>query len=119
MIHVQTQRRNETGSRADETLQVLGFLLGEQEYAFHILDILVIERLENVVRLPRMPQFVEGVMRIRDEIVPIVKLRTRFLLPERENDLQTRVIVVEQEDELVGFVVDSVTMVREPLKQNI
>jgi purine-binding chemotaxis protein CheW len=103
----------------DENLQVVGFKLGEEDFAFDILEIVSIERLEHVLQLPKMPRFIEGVMRIRDEIVALVKLRTRFGLPEAERSIQQRVVVVEIGDDTVGFIVDSVQSVRRIQKGQI
>ncbi len=94
------------------SLQIVGFRIGEEEYAIEILRVVGVERLESVLQFPQMPVFVEGVKRIRGEIVPLVKLRTRFGLPDYAADDQTRVIVVEIEDETIGFIVDAVTKVR-------
>lgn len=101
---------------ADDTdqgiLQVVGFRVADEDFAVDILEIVGIERLDAVRQLPRMPAFVEGVMRIRDEIVPLVKLRTRFGFPEAAHDEKARVLVVEIGDETVGFIVDAVSAVR-------
>ncbi len=96
----------------DENFQVVGFRVGGEDFAFDILEIVGIERLENVLQLPKMPPFIEGVMRIRDEIVALVKLRTRFGLPDVERSQLHRVIVVEIGDDTMGFIVDSVAAVR-------
>ena len=98
--------------RGDENLQVVAFRVAEEAFAIDILEIVGIERLENVLQLPRMPGFVEGVMRIREEIVPLVRLRSRFGFAERAYDAQARVIVIEIGDETVGFIVDAVSSVR-------
>ena len=95
-----------------QMLQVVGFNLGAEEYAIDILEIVGIERLDDVLHLPKMPSFVEGVMRIRGEIVSLVKLRSRFGLEERENDDATRVMVIEHAGHTVGFIVDSVSSVQ-------
>ena len=97
---------------AQENLQVVGFHVGEEEYAIDILSVVGVERFEDILRFPQMPEFVEGVKRIRREIVPLVKLRTRFGFPDRENDGETRIIVVEIEGHNVGLIVDAVTIVR-------
>lgn len=102
-----------------EGLQVVGFHVGEEEYALEILNVVGVERLENVLHFPRMPDFIEGVIVIRDEIVPLVKLRTRFGFPEKENTDQTRVMVVDIQGQTVGLIVDSVTMVRRLLGSSV
>ncbi len=104
----------ETTPESDQrqAMQVVGFYLGEEEYAIDILEIVGIERLENVLHLPKMPSFVEGVMRIRGEIVSLVKLRSRFGLEPRANDDATRVMVIEHGGHSVGFIVDAVSSVQ-------
>jgi purine-binding chemotaxis protein CheW len=92
-------------------LQVVGLVIADEEYAIAILDVVGIERVENVLRLPKMPRFIAGVMPIRDELVPLVKLRRRFDLEDRPDDDQTRVIVIEIGDLTIGLVVDAVTSV--------
>ncbi len=95
-----------------EDFQVVGFNIGGEEYGIDILEIVGVERLANVLQLPKMPPFIEGVMRIRDEVVPLIKLRTRFGLSEKANDEHTRVMVISVRGSTVGYIVDSVTSVR-------
>lgn len=96
----------------EQVHQFVGFTIGAEEFALNVMDVVGVERPEGVLRLPMMPAFVEGIMTIRDEHVPLVKLRTRFGLPERASDERTRVVVVETADQTLGYVVDSVTAVR-------
>lgn len=109
-------RKPESDAVESGAFQVVGFILGEEEYAIDILEIVGVERAEKVLQLPKMPQFIEGVMRIRDEVVPLIKLRTRFGFAEKQGDDQTRVIVISLKDEsgeesTVGYIVDAVTSV--------
>jgi purine-binding chemotaxis protein CheW len=107
-----TQRLNDEQSAGEQkSLQVVGLVIADEEYAIEILDVVGIERVQNVLRLPKMPQFIAGVMPIRDEIVPLVKLRRRFEMEDRPDDDQTRVVVIELADLTIGLVVDSVTSV--------
>lgn len=109
----ESSRPSADAPRPDEgVLQVVGFRVAEEDFAIDILEIVGIERLDAVRQLPRMPAFVEGVMRIRDEIVPLVKLRTRFGFAEAVHDEKARVLVVEIGDDTVGFIVDAVSAVR-------
>jgi purine-binding chemotaxis protein CheW len=94
-----------------QDLQVVGFVLAGEEYAIAILDVLSIELVENLLRLPRMPKYIAGVMPLRDEIVPLIQLRRRFDLDDRPDDDKTRVIVVELGDLTIGLIVDAVTSV--------
>lgn len=106
-------------STEKDDLQLVGFRVGDEEYAVNILDVVGIERVEGVLHLPRMPEFIEGVMRIRGEVVPLVKLRRRFGLDEGVSDGQTRVVVIDAKDQTVGFIVDQVTAVRRSTRAHL
>lgn len=100
------------GEQRSETVQLLVFKLGDEEYAVDILQARGIEHLDQgITRVPKAPSFVEGVINLRGEIVPIVDLRKRFGLVVRPIGYDTRVIVVEVAENLVGMVVDAIVEV--------
>jgi len=92
-------------------LQLVTFRLGEEEYAFDILSVREIKRMMEITRVPRSPDFIEGVVNLRGNVIPILDLRKRFGLPPREPDPETRIIVSEVDRRVVGFIVDTVTEV--------
>jgi purine-binding chemotaxis protein CheW len=94
-----------------QSLQVVGLTVADEEYAIDILEIVAVERCENVVQLPRMPESVAGLMSIRDEIVPLIELRSKFGFDRRRADANTRVVVINLDRLTIGLVVDSVTRV--------
>ena len=65
----------------------------------------------EITNVPRAPEFVEGVINLRGKVIPIVDMRSRFGLDAKEHDKYTRIIVVEFNNIIVGFVVDSVSEV--------
>ena len=65
----------------------------------------------EITRVPNSPEFVSGVINLRGKVIPIINLRKRFGFPPKENDRNTRIIVVELSGMVVGFVVDSVSEV--------
>ena len=92
----------------EETMQILVFKLGDEEYGVNILQARGIEHLDQgITRVPKAPVFVEGVINLRGEIVPIVDLRKRFGLVVRPIGFDSRVIVVEVDNNLVGMVIDA------------
>ncbi len=93
------------------TIQVVSFKIGDEEFGVNILQVQEINRLVQITQVPNAPDFIEGVMNLRGRIVPVVNLRKRFGLPQKEYDKNTRVVVVELNDKTVGFVVDSVSEV--------
>lgn len=96
----------------EETKQLIIFKLGNDEFGVDILQVREIEKVDQTVtRVPKSPSFVEGVINLRGEIVPIVDLRKRFGLVARQVTNESRVIIVEVNENLVGMVVDSVVEV--------
>lgn len=93
---------------SDEALQMVSFTLGSEEFGIDILQVQEINRVAAVTRVPNAPVFVEGVINLRGKIVPVIDLRRRFRLPKGERTDLTRIIVVEREQKVVGFLVDSV-----------
>jgi purine-binding chemotaxis protein CheW len=93
-------------SAADD-IQLVTFRVGSQEFAFDILQIERILRYEPPARLPKAPEFLEGVVQYGDGAVPVVDLRKRFELeaPIRE---ETRLMIVDLGDQRVGVLVDEV-----------
>jgi len=104
-----------SGQNADhrETglLQLVTFHIADDEFGVDILKVQEIIRTMEITRVPRAPEFVEGVINLRGKVIPILSLRRRFGIEPREFDSQTRIIVVEIAGMIVGFVVDGVSEV--------
>ncbi|MEO7985075.1 MAG: chemotaxis protein CheW [Gemmatimonadales bacterium] len=90
-----------------DDIQVVTFRVGTQEFALDILQIERILRYSTPSPLPKSPDFLEGVVPYEGGAVPVVDLRKRFELeaPIRE---ETRMMVLDLEDQRVGVLVDEV-----------
>ena len=98
--------------RADNPiLQFVGFRLDGEDYAIAITKIQEIILMKPITRIPQVPGFIEGLINLRGSVIPIINLRERFGLPRREQDDETRTIVVNVQDKTVGCIVDAVTQV--------
>ena len=97
--------------RDDEVLQLVTFSIGDGEFGVDILKVQEIIRIMEITRIPRSPEFVEGVINLRGKVVPIIDLRRRFSMVARQHDSDTRIIVIEISGVIVGFVVDAVSEV--------
>jgi purine-binding chemotaxis protein CheW len=62
-----------------------------------------------VVKVPNAPDYVEGMINLRGEVLPIISLRKKFKLKERAIDEETRIIVALTSDIKVGLLCDSVS----------
>ncbi|WP_457570986.1 chemotaxis protein CheW [Desulfovulcanus sp.] len=94
-----------------ELLQLVTFRIGEEEFGVDILRVQEIIRTMEITRVPQSPDFVEGVINLRGKVIPIIDLRKRFGMEVKEHDKHTRIIVVEINNMIVGFVVDAVSEV--------
>ncbi len=94
-----------------ELIQLVSFNLDQEEYGVDVLKVREIIRMPNVTRVPNTPQYVEGVINIRGKVIPIISMRKKFSLCDKDNDKQTRIMVMDMDGELMGFIVDSVSEV--------
>ena len=92
-------------------LQLVSFNLGDEEYGVDILRVQEINRMVHITRVPKAPEFVEGVINLRGKVIPIVDLRKRFGLTAKPHDKNTRIIVVDIDGRTVGLIVDGVSEV--------
>jgi purine-binding chemotaxis protein CheW len=95
----------------EELLQLVGFHVGGEEFAIDILRVQEIIRAQQLTRVPNSPACMEGVMNLRGKIIPVIALRKRFGLEQVPPDKQNRIVVVEIQNTVLGFIVDSVSEV--------
>lgn len=90
-----------------EEVKVIVFRLVDEEYGVEVSQVRSIERMQNITRVPRTPEFVKGVINLRGVVTPIIDLKTRFSLGNEEYSDATRIIIVAVEDMEVGLIVDA------------
>lgn len=92
--------------------QYLTFKLDTEMYGIEILKVREIIGLIQITRVPRMPEYVKGVINLRGKVIPIIDLRMAFSLPEVQPTKRTCIVVVEVEIDddsvQVGVIVDEV-----------
>lgn len=91
-----------------ELLQLVTFKLGEEEFAVDIYKVKEINKMMDLTKVPNIPYYVKGVVNLRGRIIPVICLRAKMGLDQKEYDSETRIIVVELEDKTIGFLVDEV-----------
>ncbi len=95
----------------EDERQLVVFKVAEEEFATDIMQVQEIIRLEKVTAVPHAPSFVEGVVNLRGTVLPVVDLRRRFDMEEKEYSDATRVVVVDVNDRKTGIIVDAVSEV--------
>lgn len=116
-----SQRSEEAGSdlKTKELLNMEGkylrFSLGKERFGIEILRIIEIIKLVPITKVPNTPDFVRGVINLRGTVVPVIDLRLKIGMEEREYDSKTRIVIIEEEIDgmkmRVGFIVDEVDVV--------
>ena len=94
-----------------QEVQAVGFYIGEDEYALYIHKVREIYPMTEIRKIPKAPQFVEGVINLRGQIIPIIDLRKRFDMAPNESRQSAKILIVELEKNLVGMIVDNVSEV--------
>jgi purine-binding chemotaxis protein CheW len=98
-------------SKNDELIQLVSFMLADEEYGVEVLKVREIIRMPTITKMPNVPQHVEGIINLRGKVIPIISMRRRFSLMENENNSQTRIIIMDVCGTLTGFIVDAVSEV--------
>ena len=98
-------------SITEELLQMVVFQLGGEEFGVEIMKVQEIIRMPEITQIPQSPDYVEGVINLRGRIIVVINLDKRFNLVSKEIDADSRIIVVEIGDNVVGMIVDSVNEV--------
>ena len=106
-------RFDKTEDDEDEgMLQLVGFDIGSEQFGVDILMVQEIIRSAKVTAVPNSPEFVEGVINLRGNIIPVVDLRKRlYLYDEASESKRSWILILNIGERVVGFIVDQVTHV--------
>ncbi len=109
----QQQEQTNTSSSNDAVeeniIQLVGFIVGSEEFAVPILSIQEIIKPIEWTKVPFTDDFVLGVFNLRGNVLPLIDLRKKFNAPSAEFDDDVRFIVIKVGEELAGFVIDRLT----------
>jgi purine-binding chemotaxis protein CheW len=106
-MSTQTDSATQVQSRAGKYLT---FFLADEEYGLEILKVSEIIGQQPITRVPRMPEFVRGVINLRGKVIPITDLRMKFGM-SAEDTTDSCIIVVQMKGIQTGIVVDRVSEV--------
>jgi purine-binding chemotaxis protein CheW len=111
------------GLMARNDNKYLTFDLGNECYSIPIMKVREIISVIEITRIPKMPSFLKGVVNLRGKIIPVIDLRLKFGLPEKEFDDLTAIIIVEMQTAnaiiQTGIIVDNVEDVLDIVPSNI
>ena len=111
MAETEATKRGKTTEK-DELMQLVGFTLSKEQFGVDILMVQEIIRAAPITPVPNSPEFVEGVINLRGNIIPVIELRKRLnLLTEEIEHKDTWILILDIDNRITGFIVDSVTEV--------
>ncbi|WLR51425.1 chemotaxis protein CheW [Bacillus tianshenii] len=87
------------------------FHLGDLTLALNVSEIREIINIQPIDEVPNVNSMIAGVINLRGRIIPVVKLRDRFGLEQKAFDKYTRIIIVRENDETIGIVIDQLLKV--------
>lgn len=102
-----TQREEQT-DHAEPDLQAVSFRLNNELYALNILDVQEIIKPVPITIVPLAPSWIAGVINLRGQIIPLIRLSQRLGLPGLSKDRSSRFIITRHRERRIGLVVDEV-----------
>lgn len=99
---------------ADAQFQLVTFHLGEELYGVNIMDVKEIVRIQNVRVIPNAPYYVEGIINLRSEIIPIIDLHKRFRIQNvhsEDIEMDGGFIILNIDGNKIGIIIDKVERV--------
>lgn len=93
----------------NETTQFIVVRLGEEQYGINIKYVDNIVRMQHITRVPKVQEYLKGVINLRGEVIPVMSIRVKMDLPEDEYTKATRIIILKLEQQgNIGIIVDEV-----------
>ena len=92
-----------------EGIQIVVFTLNDEVCGVETKQVKEIVKYEVITKMPKMPQFVDGIISLRGTVVPVVNLNKRFGLGNTEITKKTKIIITDLEGKLIGFIVNDVS----------
>lgn len=87
------------------------FRLASEKYGVNVMMVREVLKNIEITPVPGAPAFVLGIINLRGNVVTVLDTRMRFALPEKETDDNSRIMIIEEDGEVVGMLVDSVAEV--------
>ena len=95
----------------DPVLQWVTFRLENESYGINVMQVQEVLRYSEIAPVPGAPPYVLGIINLRGNVVTVIDTRLRFGLPTSDTTDQTRIVIIEAENQVVGILVDEVAEV--------
>ena len=92
----------ESGFSVDREMQLVSFRVGREEFGVDVQKVEGVISPVDITKMPRSPEFVEGIINLRGQIVAVVDLARRLGIEGSKRGAATRIVVVEAQNVKVG-----------------
>ncbi len=87
----------------------VSFLIEDETYGISVLKVHEIIAMTEITEVPKTLDYIKGVINLRGKVVPVIDLRLRFKMEERQYDCYTVIIIADTGGRMIGMIVDSVS----------
>jgi purine-binding chemotaxis protein CheW len=98
-------------NKDDSIVQWVTFHLDNEKYGIKVMQVQEVLRMTEIAPVPGAPDYVIGIINLRGNVVTVIDTRRRFGLMDAEASDETRIVIVEADNNVVGILVDSVAAV--------
>ena len=105
---MQHNERNKVAATEEEK-QYVTFVIGDETYGVPVLQVQSINEMSKITQVPNTVKYMKGMINLRGAVIPVLDMRLKFNMPEREYDSFNVIIIVEVKGRLIGMIVDSVS----------
>jgi len=95
----------------DPVLQWVTFMLCNETYGINVMQVKEVLRYTEIAPVPGAPSYVLGIINLRGNVVTVIDTNSRFGLPSSEITDDTRIVIIESEEQVIGILVESVAEV--------
>ena len=108
-IQPQSKQEEAGAKESAKIVRLVVFNLGDEEFGIDIDQVKAVMRMMPITPIPDSPDFIKGVSNVRGEIAVVIDLRSRLFLPAKKEVESKQIVMIEQEKNLFGLMVDEVS----------
>mgnify|MGYP000014671312 CR=1 FL=1 len=108
-VEASVSKKNDSDD--DAILQWVTFRLANETYGINVMQVREVLRYSEIAPVPGAPSYVIGIINLRGNVVTVVDTRERFGIPATDITDNTRIVILETENQVVGILVDAVAEV--------
>ena len=109
----------EKSQETDPITQWVTFMLEGEKYGINVMQVKEVLRNIELAPVPGAPEYILGIINLRGNVVTVIDTRKRFALPEREIEEESRIIIIETDEQVIGLLVDGIAEVADIPKSEI